>query len=69
MMSHSIETQVRNDEAQRCGQLAPIRALRIPRELRERRGVPIKSNFKGDVEIMEELLVQPLKSSFNFKSF
>lgn len=49
MLSHSIETQVRNDEAQRCGQLAPIRALRIPR------GVPAKSNFKGDVELMEEL--------------
>lgn len=55
MLSHSIETQVRNDEAQRCGQLAPIRALRIPRALRERRGVPFKSNFKGDVELMEEL--------------
>lgn len=55
MLSHSIETQVRGDEAQRCGQLAPLRALRIPRALRERRGVPFKSNFKGDVELMEEL--------------
>lgn len=53
MLSHSVETQVRGDEAQRCGQLAPIRALRIPRALREPRGV--KSNLKGDVELMEEL--------------
>lgn len=46
MLSHSIETQVRNDEAQRCSQLAQIRSLRVPR------GVPIKSNFEGDVELM-----------------
>lgn len=49
MLSHSIETQVRNDEAQRCSQLAQIRAQRIPR------GVPLQSNFQGDVELMAEM--------------
>lgn len=57
MLSHSIETQVRGDEAQRCGQLAQIRSSRIPRELRKTRGLPIESNFKGDVELIKELLV------------
>lgn len=67
MLSHSIETQVRGDEAQRCGQLAPIRALRIPRALRERRGVPVKSNFKGDVELMEELKEYKHRKSGNMQ--
>lgn len=32
MLSTSIETQVRGDEGQRCGQLAQYRSVRIPRD-------------------------------------
>lgn len=32
MLSTSIETQVRGDEGQRCGQLAQYRAVRVPRD-------------------------------------
>ena len=32
MLSSSIETQVRGDEGQRCGQLAQYRSVRVPRD-------------------------------------
>lgn len=59
MLSSSIERQVRGDEAQRCNQLAQLRTLRIPRDamdtIRKRRSVPTKTNFIGDVELLDEL--------------
>lgn len=59
-MSTSIETQVRGDEASRCGQLAQYRAQRISidrnsNHLRSKRHAPAKSNFVGDVEMIDDL--------------
>lgn len=56
MLSSSIETQVRGDEATRCGQLSQFRAMRLPNDnRRKRRHVSPKSNFIGDIEMMEGL--------------
>lgn len=53
MISDSIETQIRGDEATRCGQLAEYRAMRITNGPRYRRSVPIESNFLGDIEMID----------------
>lgn len=59
MLSSSIETQVRGDEATRCGQLSQFRAMRLPTgnndNRRKRRHVSPKSNFIGDIEMMDGL--------------
>lgn len=59
MLSNSIETQVRGDEAFRCNQLAQLRVNRVPRSadefIRNTRSVTKKNNFLGDVELLEEL--------------
>lgn len=60
MMSSSIDTQIRGDEATRCGQLAQFRAMRVPSKghdegSRRRRSVHAKTNYIGDIEMMEGL--------------
>ena len=45
MLSTSIETRVRGDEATRCNQLAQYRADRLPRS--------VKNQFVGDVEMLQ----------------
>lgn len=54
MLSSSIDTQVRGDEATRCGQLPRLRAMRLQtdglyEEKRSRRNVNSKSVFVGDI--------------------
>ena len=49
MLSNSIETQVRGDEATVCNQLSQYRAMRIPRSVN-----PFKSNFVGDIEVLAD---------------
>lgn len=59
MLSSSIDTQVRGDEATRCGQLPRLRAMRLQtdglHETRSRRNVNSKSIFVGDIEMMKGL--------------
>lgn len=60
LISTSIDAQVRGDEATRCGQLAQFRAQRVFMDqttdhLRMRRNAAVKSNFLGDVEMMDDL--------------
>lgn len=58
MLSSSFERQARNDEGTVCNQLAQYRSMRIPRgfdvPIRKRRGVETKTNFLGDVEIINQ---------------
>lgn len=60
MMSSSIDTQIRGDEATRCGQLAQFRAMRVPAKgldegHRRRRSVHTRTNYVGDIDMMEGL--------------
>lgn len=55
MLSSSIDTQIRNDEATRCNQLAQYRT-RIPRNAPK-----YKSNYVGDVEFLHDMPMSKLK--------
>lgn len=58
-MSNSIETQIRGDEATRCGQLAQFRAMRVMNDPgqshRYSRSVRMQSNYLGDIEMVDEV--------------
>jgi hypothetical protein len=55
MLSSSIETQVRGDEATRCSQLSQYRSMRLPREIDSpKRRRPMRNNYIGDVEMMAD---------------
>lgn len=61
MLSSSIETAVRGDEASRCNQLSQYRVNRVPRS--------IKSNFVKDVEMMSETELETMIRNKKEKKF
>lgn len=58
-MSSSIETNVRGDEATRCGQLAQFRSDRIPHPFdlsrKKRHSYVPRNNYLCDIEMMSDM--------------
>ncbi|XP_053686026.1 uncharacterized protein LOC128735569 [Sabethes cyaneus] len=54
MLSSSIDTMVRGDESVRCTQLSQYRAVRVPRELDMRDKMKQRSNYLGDIEMLQQ---------------
>ncbi|XP_055536288.1 uncharacterized protein LOC129724976 [Wyeomyia smithii] len=54
MLSSSIDTMVRGDESVRCTQLSQYRAIRVPRELDMKDRMNQRSNYLGDIEMLQQ---------------